>query len=289
MECEFKTAVIGLGIIGGSLAYALDGFRGGRVSGYDRNPKTRELAEKCGTIDVCETAAEAMENADLIVLATYPDGIVKTIKDNMTCIKKGAVITDICGVKTHIAEEMVKVIPNGTDYVGGHPMAGKEVDGFENAAPDMFNGCGYIITPVDKSKEESVKLIIDMAKYIGAARITTADPKLHDSTIAYTSDLMHIAASALCLDFHQNMSLAYTAGAFRDCTRVALINPQLWTELFMENSKNTVAEIDRFMNSLTELRNSIAEGDEERLCRLLERVRKNKIEMQNRENGGNCI
>lgn len=289
MECEFKTAVIGLGIIGGSMAYALDGFCGGKVSGYDREPKTRELARKCGKIDVCETAAEAIANADLIVLATYPDGIVKTIKDNKECIKKGAVITDICGVKTDIAKEMVKVIPTDADYVGGHPMAGKEVDGFENASPDMFYGCGYIITPVDKSKEESVGLIVDMAKYIGAARITTADPKMHDSTIAYTSDLMHIAASALCLDFHENMSLAYTAGAFKDCTRVALINPQLWTELFMANAENTVAEIDRFMNSLTELRNSIEDGDEKRLCGLLEKVRKNKIEMQSRENGGDCI
>ena len=283
MESDFKIAVIGLGIIGGSTAYALRGFRSGTVVGCDTNAETREMALSSGAVsETYENAGDAIENADLIVLATYPDGIVKTVAENKDRFKKGAVITDVCGVKTAISAEMAKALPDGVDYVGGHPMAGKEVDGFANASADMFEDCGFIITPIEGSRTESVELVREMAEYIGAARIAVAEPELHDSTIAYTSDLMHIAASALCLDFHENMSLAYTAGAFRDCTRIALINPQLWTELFMANAQNTVAEIDKFINSLSQLRDSIADGDEERLCGLLTRVRENKIEMQSR-------
>ena len=283
MESDFKIAVIGLGIIGGSTAYALRGFRSGTVVGCDTNAETREMALSSGAVsETYENAGDAIENADLIVLATYPDGIVKTVAENKDRFKKGAVITDVCGVKTAISAEMAKALPDGVDYVGGHPMAGKEVDGFANASADMFEGCGFIITPIEGSRTESVELVREMAEYIGAARIAVAEPELHDSTIAYTSDLMHIAASALCLDFHENMSLAYTAGSFRDCTRIALINPQLWTELFMANAQNTVAEIDKFINSLSQLRDSIADGDEERLCGLLTRVRENKIEMQSR-------
>ena len=283
MESGFKTAVIGLGIIGGSAAYALKGFCGGRVVGCDRDAGTREAALKCGAVsEVYELAGDAIEGADLIILATYPEGIVKTVTENRHRFKKGAIITDVCGIKTKIAAEMSKVLPDGVDYVGGHPMAGKETDGFKSASPDMFEGCGFIITPTEACKEDSIALIRNMAEYMGAERIAVCEPKLHDSTIAYTSDLMHIAASALCLDFHENMSLAYTAGAFRDCTRVAYINPKLWTELFLENADNTLFEIDRFIGSLTKLRTAIADRDENQLCTLLAKVRENKIEMQNR-------
>ena len=283
MESDFKIAIIGLGIIGGSTAYALGGFRSGKVVGCDINAETREMALRSGAVsEACENAGDAIENADLIVLATYPEGIVKTVAENKDRFKTGAVITDVCGVKKDIAAEMAKVLPDGVDYVGGHPMAGKEVDGFVNASADIFKGCGFIITPIEGSRTESIELVREMAEYMGAARIAIAEPELHDSTIAYTSDLMHIAASALCLDLHENMSLAYAAGAFRDCTRIALINPELWTELFMSNAQNTVAEIDKFINSLRQLRDSIAEGDKERLFRLLTQVRENKIEMQSR-------
>lgn len=283
MESDFKIAVIGLGIIGGSAAYALKGFKSGTVVGCDTNPQTREAALKSGAVDrVYSDAGDAIEGADLVIIATYPDGIVRTVSENSDRFKKGAVITDVCGVKTRISADMKKALPDGVDYVGSHPMAGKETDGFESAAPDMFKGCGFIITPTDVSKQESILLVREMAEYMGAEKIAVSEPELHDSTIAYTSDLMHIAASALCLDFHENMSLAYTAGAFRDCTRVAYINPELWTELFLENRENTLKEIDRFINSISQLRDAIADKDEERLCSLLSRVRKNKIEMQNR-------
>lgn len=283
MESGFKIAIVGLGIIGGSVAYSLNGFKDGKIFGYDINPKTRAAAKASGAVDViCDSAGDAIENADLIILATYPKGIVKTVAENQNKFKCGAVITDICGVKTKLCEEMKKVLPKGVDYVGGHPMAGKEVDGFENASSDMFKGCGFIITPIEDSEQESIDLVLSMARYMGAERIAINTPKAHDEIIAYTSDLMHIAASALCLDYHEDMNLAYTAGAYRDCTRIAYINPELWTELFMENAENTVVEIDKLINSVTKLRNAINNRDAEGLCSLLTTVRDNKIEMMGR-------
>lgn len=284
MESDFRIAVIGLGIIGGSVAYALRGFRNAEIVGFDINPKIGEEALAKGAVcKIYNNPKDAIEGADLVVLAAYPAAIVETVEKNRESFKKGAVVTDICGVKTEISKRITESLPPNVDYVGGHPMAGKEVDGFANASAELFWACGYIITPTDSSKKESVKLIREMAKYMGATRITVSSPQIHDSVIAYTSDLMHIAASALCLEYNENMNRVYTAGAFRDCTRVALINPKLWTELFLANAEYTVEETDRFINSLLKIRNAIADGDEERLCALLERVRQNKIDMQAKE------
>ena len=126
-------------------------------------------------------------------------------------------------------------------------------------------------------------LIYEMARYIGATRITVSSPEEHDSVIAYTSDLMHLAAAALCLDYNPAMNRAYTAGAFRDCTRVALINPELWTELFLANTPHVLEEMDRYLGSLQKLRDAIARQDREDLLELLTQVRKNKLTMQETE------
>ncbi len=284
MESDFKIAVIGLGLIGGSLAYALRGFRAGVVVGCDIDPAVCRKAEKEGAVKQAYTdAKDAICNADLVVFCTYPKTIVKLVEQNRAYFKQGAVVSDVCGIKTDLAKTMTSLLPEGVDYVGGHPMAGKEVEGFSNASPELFWMTGFIITPSHQAKPESVALIHDMAHYIGATRITQASPEEHDGVIAYTSDLMHIAASALCLDFHPNMNRAYTAGAFRDCTRIAYINPQLWTELFLSNRENTLREMERYMDSLNRIYKAIEEQNGEVLTALLTQVRENKSLMQNKE------
>ena len=214
---------------------------------------------------------------------TYPDSIHKIIEINAHRFKTGAVISDVCGVKSSVSESICSVLPEGVDYVGGHPMAGKEMDGFVNASSELFWMSGYIITPVKTSKKESVELIREIAKYIGSTRITIASPEEHDSVIAYTSDLMHIAASALCLSYPEKMNRAYTAGSFRDCTRVARINPKLWSELFLANRKNVLNEIDRLIENLSEIRYCIDNSQSDELYELLDKVCKNKITMQEKE------
>lgn len=282
-QSDFKIAIIGLGLIGGSMAYRLCGFNGGKVIGYDTNAAIcKSAAERGAVADIAQNVGSAIDGADLVIIATYPDSVAKIVKQNSDKFKKGAVITDICGVKSRISKEICSAVPDGVFYVGSHPMAGKEVEGFDNAEPTLFDGCGFIIVPTEKSDDKSIELVSSMARHLGAARIAVNTPEEHDSIIAYTSDLMHISASALCLDFNENMNLAYTAGAFRDCTRIAMINPKLWTELFLENAEHIVTEIDRFSASMNKFRDAIANGRADRLFDLLSTVRANKTDILKR-------
>ncbi len=281
---DFKIGIIGLGIIGGSMAYALRGFHNAVIYGCDINPDTRQKALERGAVDfVSENAADAIEGADIVILCTYPELIVKIIKENRSFFKPGALITDVCGVKTKLAREIEENLPEACDYVGGHPMAGKETDGFDSAAPELFGMCGFIITPVKSSTEQGIKTVREIARYIGATRITESTPEDHDSVIAYTSDLMHISAACLCFDYNTKMNRAYTAGAFRDCTRIANINPGLWTQLFLENRSFLLDEIDRFQASLTKMRDAIDTQNDKELFEMLATVRDNKLTMQNKE------
>lgn len=282
-QTDFKIAIIGLGLIGGSMAYRLCGFNGGKVIGYDTNAAIcKSAAERGAVTDIAQDVGGAIDGADLVIIATYPDSVAKIVKQNSDKFKKGAIITDICGVKSRISKEICSAVPDGVFYVGSHPMAGKEVEGFDNAEPTLFDGCGFIIVPTEKSDDKSIELVSSMARHLGAARLAVNTPEEHDSIIAYTSDLMHISASALCLDFNENMNLAYTAGAFRDCTRIAMINPKLWTELFLENAEHIVTEIDRFSASLNKFRDAIANGRADRLFDLLSTVRANKTDILKR-------
>lgn len=284
-ETDFKIAVIGLGIIGGSMAYALRGFRNARIAGCDTNADTRKKALARGAVDeVFDDARSAVQGADLIIICVYPEIIPKIIEDCKGVFKDGAVVTDVCGVKAELAQKLKEIVPQGIEYVGGHPMAGRETDGFDSASPELFGMCGYIITPIDGlSRARGIKLVREAAHYIGAARITESTPEEHDSVIAYTSDLMHISAAALCLDYNRGMNRAYTAGAFRDCTRIANINPQLWSELFIENRDCLLSEIDRFQASIDRLKKAIEANDRQELCDILTTVRENKLEMQKKE------
>ncbi len=283
-ESDFKIAIIGLGIIGGSMAYALHGFKNAKITGCDINPETRRKALDAKAVDeVFENPEDAIKDADLVVLCVYPKLITKIVAENRSLFKKGAVITDVCGVKTKLSKEMSEILPLGTTYVGGHPMAGKETDGFDSAAPELFGMCGYIITPIESSTTEGIDMVTNMAKFIGATRITIATPEEHDSVIAYTSDLMHVCASALCLDYNKKMNRAYTAGAFRDCTRIANINPALWSQLFLENKDFLVEELSSFLQSVTKFKKAIETDDKEELENLLSAVRENKLAMQSKE------
>ena len=281
---DFKIAIIGLGIIGGSMAYALRGLKNANILGCDIDPETRRKAHDRGAVDeVSAEASPAIENADLVILCTYPELIVKIIRENRKSFKPGAIITDVCGVKSKLAKEIEEILPEGCEYVGGHPMAGKETDGFDSAAPELFGMCGFIITPVKSSTENGIKMIRDMARYIGATRITQSTPEEHDSVIAYTSDLMHVSAACLCLDYNDKMNRAYTAGAFRDCTRIANINTGLWTQLFLENRTFLLDEIDSYIGSLNKVRAAIETQNDKELFALLAKVKENKLTMQDKE------
>lgn len=272
--------IIGIGLIGGSLAYALKGFHGATIIGVDINKQSVGAALKAGAIDAAyDSPAEAIPLADIVILCVYPHHIHDIVTQNAHLFKAGAVVCDVCGTKEHLYGGMHQYIPNDIDYVGVHPMAGKEVDGFLNADGSLFKNTGFIIVPLEKTKQSSIELMQEIAGYIGATRLALSTPHEHDAIIAYTSDLMHISATALCVDYHHGMNSAYTAGAYRDCTRIANINPDLWTELFMANRIALLPALDKYIETLNKMRSAIKDENRPAMRALLQQSTDNKHEM----------
>lgn len=273
-----KIAIIGLGLIGGSIARRLRGFRNCTVAAYNRTAKTLALAKQDGAIDYGSSdAGEVMENADLIILCLYPQLNIDMVKNNLPHIKPGAVITDVSGVKGFLVEELEKILPDSVDFVGAHPMAGREVGGYQSSTDTLFNNASFLITPTKRNKPESIALVREMAEYIGCKHIVTTTPEEHDAIIAYTSQLMHVVAVALCDNPMIERSTFFSAGSLRDCTRVAIINAEMWSELFVENKDALCARIDEMQQSLEKIKQATAKGDREELEKIMQHATEQKL------------
>ncbi|MCL1820811.1 MAG: prephenate dehydrogenase/arogenate dehydrogenase family protein, partial [Oscillospiraceae bacterium] len=185
---RYTIAIIGLGLIGGSLAYALSGFRNARIIGVDTNEQTRSLALTREAVDrATDDVREAVTCADLVILCLHPEQTVSVVKENAEYFKSGVFVTDVCGVKEPIVQRVRSLLPDGVAYVPCHPMAGKESGGFENARPDLFLGVGFAITPLEDTSREDIDFVEKLARYIGAEHIKCVTPSEHDALIAYTS------------------------------------------------------------------------------------------------------
>lgn len=273
-----EIAIIGLGLIGGSIARRLRGFHNARVKAYNRSKEVLELAKKDGVIDVaCTTPGEAMDNADLIILCLYPQLNIDMVRENLSHIKDGAVITDVSGVKQFMVENLMEILPPTVDFVGAHPMAGREVGGYQSSTDTLFENASFLITPVPENRPESIKLVREMAEYIGCKHVVTTTPKEHDAIIAYTSQLMHIVAVALCDNPMIERSTFFSAGSLRDCTRVAKINEVMWSELFVENKDELVKRIREMEESLEKLAVATENGDREELERIMKHSCEQKL------------
>lgn len=273
-----KIAVIGLGLIGGSIARRLRGFHNCTVSAYNRTADTLLLAKHDGAIDEGSVnAAEVFDDADLIILCLYPELNIEFVRNNLEHIKPGAVITDVSGVKGYMVRELEKILPPGVDFVGAHPMAGREVGGYQSSTDTLFEGASFLITPTRKNKPESVALIRELAEYIGCAHVVTTTPGEHDEIIAYTSQLMHVVAVALCDNPMIERSTFFSAGSLRDCTRVAVINEEMWSELFCENKDALSKRIAETEQSLKKIRLAVENGDREELKNIMRHATKQKM------------
>lgn len=273
-----KIAIIGLGLIGGSMARRLRGFRGCTIAAYNRTRESLDIALADGVIDTaCDTAGEAMENADLIIMCLYPQLNVDFVRDNLDKIKPGAVITDVTGVKGFIIKEMKKILPDNVDFIGGHPMAGREVGGYKSSTDTLFDNAPYIVTPDSSNKPENVQLVRDMARYIGCREVVTTTPDEHDSIIAYTSQLMHIVAVALCDNPLLERSSSFAGGSLQDCTRIAVINEKMWSELFVENKEHLAHRITEFQECLEKMKQAVLCEDRESLEKIMRHATEQKL------------
>lgn len=273
-----KIAIIGLGLIGGSIARRLRGFHNCTVSAYNRTAETILLAKQDGAIDEGSTnPAEVFDNADLIILCLYPKLNIEFVKNNLEHIKSGAVITDVSGVKGYMVKELEKILPPDVDFVGAHPMAGREVGGYKSSTDTLFNKASFLITPTKNNKPESVMLIRELAEYIGCEHVVTTTPKEHDEIIAYTSQLMHVVAVALCDNPMIERSRFFSAGSLRDCTRVAVINAEMWSELFCENKDSLVNRISEMQDSLEKIKQAVANEDRAELEDIMKHATSQKL------------
>ena len=275
-------AIIGLGLIGGSVSMALRGFEDYTVVGVDIDPDTLEYARGNGVADVItEDALGAIREADVTFLCLHPGGIVHFMEEHKNDFKPGSLVTDVCGIKTAIMEG-AKVLPDCVDFIGCHPMAGKETSGVFNAEKTLFQRAHFILTPRAESRPENIALMERMGRYMGFRDVVNTTPQHHDAIIAYTSQVMHIVAVAVCDDADLFSCRGFEGGSFRDCTRVAALDVPLWTELFSMNAPALVSVIRRLEDNLRSYRETIERGEARALADKLEfsAARKRKMNLE---------
>jgi prephenate dehydrogenase len=261
-------AVVGLGLIGGSVCKALKQKTSHTVFGIDNNDIIKQSALECGAVDYAIEPDE-LGNTDIIFLCLYPMESVKFIKDNIACIKKGCIITDVCGVKKYLENELDLFLKqNGCYYVGGHPMAGKETSGFFNSDASLLQGANYILTLSQHTDSDALNKISDIVKEFGCSVIIT-DSNAHDKIIAYTSQLAHIVSSSYIKSPTVQLEKGFTGGSFQDMTRVALLNENMWADLFLLNKDNIIREIDNLTEKLQQYKDAICGEDKKLLVELL--------------------
>ncbi len=277
---ERKTiAVVGLGLIGGSLAMALRGFEDYQIVGVARRRETVDYANVHGVGDTATTEVkEVLSRADVTWLCLPPQGILDFLAAYLCDFKPGSLVTDVCGVKTAIVDG-AKCLPPSVDFIGCHPMAGKEVSGIAHAEGSLFRNAHFIITPQPGNTTEHLELMKRMGEYMGFRDVVTATPEQHDAIIAYTSQVMHVMAAAVCDDPDLFDCKGFEGGSFRDCTRVAALDVPLWTELFSLNAPALCRVIQTLENNLHAYREAIECGDREALAAKLEHSASRKRQM----------
>lgn len=265
-----RIVVVGLGVIGGSFIMALKEAGYNDVYGIDINEETLIKAKNLGLIKEGFTSGEEIiKSADLIIISLYPRLVKKFIIDNKENFKDGAIITDATGIKKMFIEHIVSILPQNIDFVFGHPMAGREKKGIDFASSEVFQGANYILTPVSRNKEENLKLIENLVYKLGFKRVRRITPEEHDELIGFTSQLPHSLAVALVnSDVEGRDTGSFIGDSYRDLTRIANINEDLWSELFLGNKENLLKSIEAFENELDKIKDSIKNDDKEGLKEL---------------------
>ncbi len=258
--------IVGLGLMGGSYARALKRL-GYRVSAIDRDPEAIAYALENGLADrgYSHVEEDCVRSADAIIFGLYPGAFREWIADNQHLIREGAMLTDVTGVKSCIVYDIQGMLKEGVEFIAAHPMAGREVYGVQNSDDGIFRGANYIVTPTEKNTPEAVEWCKSLGRILGFSRISVLSPEEHDQMIGFLSQLTHCIAVSL-MTCNDNQHLAdYTGDSFRDLTRIARINENMWSELFLRNKEVLLAQMDLFEKEFHELRELLAAEDREGL------------------------
>ena len=261
---DTRFLIVGLGLLGGSYAKALK-QQGCTVEAVTRSQSSIDYALEQGIIDggaACPDPA-ILGRADVVVLAMYPHVLLDWVAANGKHFRPGTLVTDVTGVKSGVVYEVQALLPPGVEFIAAHPMAGRETLGVQNADERIFRGANYIVTPTDKNTEAAIAACEELGRMLGFARICRLSPEEHDEMIGFVSQLTHCIAVTLmtCNDIEHLER--YTGDSFRDLTRIAKINDEMWSELFLANRPALLEQMDAFSAQFRKLRDQLAAGDRE--------------------------
>ena len=274
-----KVGIIGLGLIGGSMAKAYKRDENVKVFGADTNAMIVEFACLAEAIDE-QLTDEMIPEMDLIFLAAYPQGVINHLKRIAPMVKKGCVVIDLSGIKKRVCDVGFPLAEEyGFTFVGGHPMAGTHQSGFKYSREDLFDGQPMVICPPVFDNIELLDRIGKLLKPARFGRISAITAEEHDRRIAFTSQMAHVVSNAFIKSPTAKSHDGFSAGSYRDLTRVAWLNPDMWTELFLENKEPLLYEIDTLLASLQQYRDALADENQAELRRLLDEGRRIKEEV----------
>jgi prephenate dehydrogenase len=262
-----KVTIIGVGLIGGSLARVMKAQKlAAEIHGAGRSRETLEQALKLGVIDrVGQSAADAVENADLVVLAPPVGAFEQLVGEIGPRMKPGAIVTDVGSVKGGLVKMIEHILPAGVHYVPAHPIAGKEKSGVSEATESLFRGARCILTPTDRTDPTALETVRSLWTAAGAT-VVTMDADVHDHVFAAVSHLPHVAAYAMVCTVAEMTAgtenyISFSGAGFRDFTRIAASSPEMWKDICLMNSSNLVEMIERYQFSLTRIKKAIQRGE----------------------------
>lgn len=274
--------IVGLGLIGGSMAKSAKDRTGHTVYGIDKEPEVVTMARMAGAIDG-QLNEHNLPWCDLILLAIRPKDAVEWVESHNRMISPKTIVVDMCGVKRNVCAQIAPMArKRGFTYIGGHPMAGRERSGFTASSGDLFVDSYMILTPDERANVSQLETLKNFFTDLGFAGLTFATPDEHDRIVAYTSQLAHVVSSSYVKLPEAQKRRGFSAGSFRDMTRVARLDENMWTELFLENGDYLAPQIDALIEQLQMYAKAIRENDADTLCSLLKEGREKKAEV-----GGN--
>lgn len=272
LDKNTEILIVGLGLMGGSYARALTAA-GYRVSAIDSDPEAIRYALSEGMIaaGAAHPDPDLIGRADLVILALYPQVLLSWIDRYQGFLKTGALLTDVTGVKGAIVPRVQEKLRPDVEFIAAHPMAGREVSGVRNSTKEMFRGANYIVVPTEKNTAGAIAACRALGEALGFARVSELSLAEHDEIIGFVSQLTHCIAVALMTCNDDQHLEEYTGDSFRDLTRIARINDEMWSELFLLNRDALLSQIDAFTAQLTRLRATVATGNRDEMRALMRR------------------
>ncbi len=270
LDTNKNILIVGLGLIGGSYAKALRklGFKISAIT-LDPDDITYALENKIIDEGYTEVSEEVVKKAELIIFALYPKTFLEWVEKYQNFFKSGALLTDVTGVKCSVVYKIQEMLRPDVEFIAAHPMAGREVYGVKNSDPKIFHGANYIVTPTEKNTPAAIDDCLELGRLMGFDRVSILTPEKHDEMIGFVSQLTHCIAVSLMNCYDKEKLQDYTGDSFRDLTRIAKINDEMWSELFLLNKETLLEQMDKFLFEFGKLRETLQNDDRETMREMM--------------------